>query len=55
MPDEPLADLGMLVSGVVVEDDVDRFAGGYLCFDQVEKADKFLVAMPLHVAAARCC
>jgi len=29
--------LGMLVGGVVVEDDVDRLYGGYLCFDQVRK------------------
>ena len=51
VPLEPLADLGMLVGGVVVEDYVDRLAGGHPRFDQIEKADEFLVAMPLHVAA----
>src|SRR5579863_5518835 len=51
MPLKPLADLGVLVGGVVVEDDVDSLAGGHLRFDQIEKADEFLVAMPLHVAA----
>ena len=51
VPLEPLADLGMLVGGVVVEDHVDRLAGGCPRFDQIEKADEFLVTMPLHVAA----
>ena len=48
---EPLANLGVLVSGIVVEDDVDGLAGGHPCFDQIKKANEFLVAMPLHVAA----
>lgn len=51
VPDEPLADLEVLVGGVVVEDHVDRLSGGHLCFDQVEKADELLMAVPLHVAA----
>jgi len=48
---EPLANLGVLVSGVIVEDHMDRLAGGPARFDQIEKADEFLVAVPLHVAA----
>ena len=51
VPDEPLADLGVRLGGVVVEDGADRLAGGHLCFDQVEKADEFLMAVALHVAA----
>ena len=33
---EPVADLWMLVDGVVVEDDVDEFAGRYLRLDGVD-------------------
>lgn len=53
VPLEPLADLGVLVGGIVVEDHVDRLTGGDLRLDQIEKADEFLVPMPmpLHVAA----
>ena len=51
VPDEPLAYFAVLVGGVVVEDDVDRLSGGHLRFDQVEKADELLMAVPLHVAA----
>lgn len=41
----------MFVSGVVVEDDVDRLAGRRLGVDGVEKADELLVAVTLHAAA----
>ena len=41
----------MLVSGVVVEDDVDRLVGGNLALDSVEKADEFDMAVALHAAA----
>ena len=51
VPLKPLADLGMLVGGIIVEDHVDRLTGGDARFDQIEKADEFLVPMPLHVAA----
>lgn len=51
VPAEPFSNLGMLVGGVVVEDDVDRLSSRHLCFDQLKKADEFLVAVPLHVAA----
>ena len=30
---------------------MDRLSSRHLCFDQVDKADEFLVAIPLHVAA----
>jgi hypothetical protein len=42
---------GMLVGGVVVEDRVDCLAGGDLTLDGVEKADKLLMPVALHVAA----
>ncbi len=41
----------MLVGGVIVEDDVDHFAGRHLGLDRVEEADELLMAMALHVAA----
>lgn len=48
---EPGAHLGTLVSGVVVEDDVDGLAGRHLGIDGVKEADELLVTMALHVAA----
>ena len=48
---EPGADLGMLVGGVVVEDDVDDLAGRRLGLDRVQEADELLMAVALHVAA----
>ncbi len=51
MPPQPFDDLRVLVSGVVVEDDVDDLAGRHLCLDLIEKADEFLMAMPLHALA----
>ena len=50
MPGKPGADLGMLVSGVVVDDGMDRFSLRYLRLDGVEEADELLVAM-----ARSCC
>src|SRR5215469_1444325 len=41
----------MFMGGVVVEDDVDRFVGGNLALDGVEKADEFDMAVALHAAA----
>ena len=40
VPLEPLADLGMLVGGIVDEDYLDRLAGGDARFDQIEEADE---------------
>ena len=48
---EPLEHLGMLVSGVIVEDHVHHLAGGDLGVDGVEKADQLLMPVTLHVLA----
>ncbi len=48
---EPGANLGVLVSGIVVEDHVDDLAGGDLALEGVEEADEFLMPMALHVPA----
>ena len=47
---QPLAHLGVLVSGVVVEDRMDDFAGRDLRLDGVEEADELLVPVTLHAA-----
>src|SRR5690348_5913272 len=39
MPVEPGAHLGVLVSGVIVEDSVDELAGGHGGFDPVEETN----------------
>ena len=51
VPVEPRADLGMLVGGVVVEDDVDHLAGRHRGLDSIQEPDELLVAVALHVAA----
>ena len=51
VPVEPGAHLGVLVGGVVVEDDVDGLARRNLGVDGVEEADELLVAMAGHVTA----
>jgi hypothetical protein len=51
VPTEPGANLGMLMSGVIVENDVNSFAGRHLCLDGIEEADELLMAVALHVAA----
>jgi len=43
MPLQPSFDVGVLVGGVVVEDDMDCLVGRHLAFDSIEKADEFLV------------
>lgn len=48
---EPGPDLWVLMSGVIVEDDMDGLVGGGLGVDQIQEADEFLMAMSLHVAA----
>ena len=48
---EPSPNIGMLVGGVVVDDGVDRLARGNLLLDDIEEANKLLMAMALHVAA----
>ncbi len=46
---EPDPDFLVLVSGVVVEDGIDRDAGGYRARDAVEESRERLVAMPTGV------
>ena len=48
---EPCFDFRMLMSGVVVEDGMDRLVGWRRAFDGIEKADEFLMGMALHAAA----
>jgi len=45
---KPPHDLGMLVGGVVVDDDVDRFFLGHSGLDEVQKADELLMTMAFH-------
>ena len=42
--------LGVLVGGIVVEDDVERLFGRTVGLDGVEKADEFLMPVVLHAA-----
>jgi hypothetical protein len=51
MAPEPGTDLGMLVRGIVVQDDVDDLANRHLGLDGVEEADELLMPVPLHTAA----
>ena len=51
MPGQPLAHLGMLVGGIVVDDGMDRLSRRHLRLDGVEEADELLVPVALHVAA----
>src|SRR5882672_8348617 len=47
VPSEPSLHLGMLMGGVIIEDDVNDFSGGNLGFDGVEEADKLLMPVAL--------
>ena len=47
---EPSADLFVLVGGVVVEDDMNQLSGREFGLDGIEKADEFLMTVPLHAA-----
>jgi len=40
---QPGHDIGMLVGGVIVENNMDYLAGWRLRFDGIQKADEFLV------------
>ena len=51
VPVEPGADPGVLVGGVVVEDDVDDLAGRDVGVDRIEEANELLMAVALHAAA----
>src|SRR5579862_625726 len=51
MAREPFQDLGVLVGGVVVDDDMDGPFGWRSGIDDVEEADELLMAMALHALA----
>ena len=48
VPGQPLQHLGLLVGGVVVENDMHELARGHLRLDGVEKANELLMPMVLH-------
>ena len=48
---EPLAHLGMLVDGVIVEDHVNELSGRHLRLNSIQKADELLVPVALHTSA----
>ena len=43
--------LGVFLAAVIVEDDMDDFAGRDLGLDRIEKTDEFLVPVAPHAAA----
>lgn len=51
MPPEPIDDLWMLVSGVVVEHDMDLFARRHLGLDGVQETNELLMPVALHAPA----
>jgi hypothetical protein len=51
MVGQPFEDVGLFVSGVVVDDGLDDFSGWDGSLDRVEETDEFLVAMPSHAAS----
>ena len=51
MPRQPCQHLGVLVRGIVVENDVEQFARRHLGLDGVEEADELLVPVALHAVA----
>ena len=48
---DPFKNLGVLVSGIVVDDHMHRFLLGHLGINDVEEADELLMAMALHTLA----
>src|SRR6516164_1205806 len=48
---DPFKNLGVLVSGIVVDDHMDRFLLGHPGIDDVKEADELLMAMALHTLA----
>src|SRR5882724_7195652 len=51
MAGEPGKDVGMLVGGIVVDDDMDGLCLGHLGFDGGEEADELLMTVTLHALA----
>ena len=50
MPRQPCTDFGLLVRGVVIQDDMDGLVSGHFGRDGVQEADEFLMPVALHVA-----
>src|SRR5215475_12012972 len=48
---EPGQDVGMLVGGIIVDDDMDGFLLGHPGLDDVQEADELLMAVALHALA----
>src|SRR3974390_2911337 len=48
---DPFENLGVLVSGIVIDDHMHRFLLGYPGVDDIEEADELLMAMALHALA----
>ena len=48
---DPFKNLGVLVSGIVVDNHMHRFLLGHLGIDDVEEADRLLMAMVFHTLA----
>src|SRR5260370_24894420 len=48
---DPFQHLGMLVSSIVVDNDMDRFLLGHRSVDNAKEADELLMAMMLHTLA----
>src|ERR1700733_3343271 len=48
---DPFKNLGVLVSGIVVDDHMRRLLLGHLGINDVEEADELLLAMALHTLA----
>ena len=51
MARKPSQNFGMLVGGIVVENDVDRLASRDVALDGIEEANEFEVTVTLHAAA----
>src|SRR3954452_21136719 len=51
MSREPVAYLGMLVGGIVVDHGLDPLVGGHGALNGVEESDELLVAVALHASS----
>ena len=48
---DPFKNFGMLMSGIVIDDHMNRFHLGHPGIDDIEEADELLMAMTLHALA----
>ena len=46
---EPCPHFGVLVGGIIVEDDMDGLVAWHAGIDRVQKTDELLMPVPLHV------